>query len=304
MKSRLWLNVVLVVIIAILAGFVYFKPGVPKPKPSVKLTTLRAKDIHSIKIERTGVSAVELARTGTGWQMTEPLKLRADQFLVKNLLDSLDEDVSGSFQVKHSDLSQYGLNPPHLRLWLNGTEFDFGDTEPIHNDRYVKIGDTVKLTDSLLFFRTNHTPLWWASKRLLPKNARIIGLQLPDATLTLKGATWQLAPANHAISSDAIQTLIDNWKHAQAISTEKIGNGKPQGEVAVELANNSQPLRFVILKDPDFLVLARPDIGMQYDLDSSQRSALLELKARKNAPTAAKKTTPPLPHKPIHPPRR
>lgn len=289
MKSRLWLNLVLLVSIAVLAAFVYFKPGIHKPRPSAILTTLQAADINSIKIERVGMPAVELARTGSGWQMIAPLKLRADQYLVKALLDSLHTDVSSSFPAIQTNLGKYGLDPPRLRLWLNTTEFDVGDTEPIHNNRYVKSGDTVLLTDSLLYYRSNHTPLWWASKRLLPEGAHVIGLQLPNTTLTLKNGKWQLAPANPAISSDAIQTLVDNWKNTQAIGTAKIGTGKPQGEVAIELAGNGQPLRFAILQDPDFLILARPDLGLEYQLDSGQRPDLLELKPSKPVSAAANK---------------
>ncbi|MGA9851545.1 MAG: DUF4340 domain-containing protein [Gammaproteobacteria bacterium] len=290
MKTRLWLNIALIVVIAILVAFVYFKPGIRKPAPPVSLTTLKATDITSIRIARAQGDAVELARKDGTWQMVAPLKIRADQYLVKTMLDGIHAPVKSSFQVKQAELGKYGLDPPHLRLWLNGTEFDFGDTEPLNNYRYVKTGDSVQLTGGLLYFRISHSPLWWASKRLLPEGARITGLQLPDATLTLKGAKWQLAPANADISADAIQTLVDNWQNAQAISTGKIGMGQSQGEIAIELAGDSQPLRFAILKDPDFLVLSRPDLGLQYELDSGQRAALLELKSSKTAPAPAAKS--------------
>ena len=300
MKYRWLLNLMLVLVIAGLGAFVYFKPGIHKPKPAAKLTALKATDITQIKIQRGSTAAAELVRTHAGWEMRAPLKLRADQMMVKTLLDSIQEEVLGSFSAAQHDLAQYGLEPPSARLWLNNTEFEFGGTEPIHNHRYVKIGDTIYLTGSLLYFRVNHTPLWWASKRLLPQHAHIIGLQLPDATLTLKGIQWQLAPANPEISSDTIQSLIENWENAQAISTDTIGKGKPEGEVALELAGVKQPLRFAILKDPDFLVLARPDLGLEYQLDSGQRASLLELKpAKKPAAAAHKKTAPPN-HKPVH----
>jgi hypothetical protein len=54
-----------------------------------------------------------------------------------------------------------------------------------------------------------------------------------------------------------------------------IGKAKPQGEVAVELAGVKDPLRFQILDDPDYLVLARPDLGFEYQLDISQLDKLL-----------------------------
>ncbi len=302
MKSRLWLNLALVVVIAVLAALIYFKPGIKKPAPPATLTHLRAADITSIRISRVHTPTVELVRDGASWRMTAPLDIQADQYLVKNLLDDMNESVKSSFPAKQADLGKYGLNPPPIRLWLNRTEFDFGATEPINDYRYVKTGDSIRLTPGLLYFRLIHSPMWWVSKRLLPKDAHIIGLQLPHATLTLKNDKWQLAPANPALSADAIQNLVTAWSTAQAISVGKLGPGKPEGEVAIELAHVAKPLRFAILKEPGFLVLARPDLGLQYNLDRYQRTSLLELKnpARTPAATPAKPAALSNPRQPAH----
>ncbi len=302
MKSRLWLNLALVVVIAVLAALIYFKPGIKKPAPPATLTHLRAADITSIRISRAHTPTVELVRDGASWRMTAPLNIQADQYLVKSLLDDIDESVKSSFPAKQADLGKYGLNPPHIRLWLNSTEFDFGATEPISDYRYVKTGDSIRLTPGLLYFRLIHGPMWWVSKRLLPKDAHIIGLQLPDATLMLKGDQWQLAPADPSLSADAIQNLLTAWSTAQAISVDKLSHGKSEGEVAIELAHVAKPLRFAILGEPGFLVLARPDLGLQYNLDSYQRASLLELKnpARAPATAAAKPAASSNPRQPAH----
>jgi hypothetical protein len=68
--------------------------------------------------------------------------------------------------------------------------------------------------------------------------------------------------------------------------------------VAIALANGKSALRFVIMKDPDFLVLARPDLGLQYELDSGQRDTLLTLKSGNTAPKPVTTTRPAAaPHK-------
>lgn len=289
MKSRLWLNLALVIVVAILVALVYFKPGHKPSAPPQLLTRIPAPDVHDIKIAQPGTPTVELVRSGGIWRMTAPAALPADQFLVKSLLDSLPAVIKNSFSTVPAHLSQYGLDPASVRLWINGTEFDFGDTEPLNNYRYVLSGGQVHLTSGLLFYRLNHRPYWWVNKRLLPDNAQISALQLPNATLTLKGDHWQLAPANPAVSADVIQTLVDNWQNAQAIGVEKLGHGKPAGEIAVELADGKTVLRFAILQDPNFFVLARPDLGIEYQLDSSQRDALLTFKSPSTAPKAASK---------------
>jgi hypothetical protein len=294
MKSRLWLNLALVVVVAILVALVYFKPGHKPPAPPQVLTRIQAQAVHNIKIAQPNMPTVELVRSGAVWQMITPSKLPADQFLVKSLLDSLPAVIKGSFRAAPARLVQYGLDPARARLWINGTEFDFGDTEPLNNYRYVLSGGQVHLVSGLLFYRLNHGPYWWVSKRLLPDNAKITALQLPNATLSLKGDHWQLAPANPAVSADAIQTLVGNWQDAQAIGVEKARPGKSVGEVAVELAGGKPALRFAILKDPNFFVLARPDLGIEYQLDSSQRGALLTFKPPSPRPEAASKAKAPI----------
>lgn len=290
MKSRLWLNLILAGVVAILVALVYFKPGHKPPAPPAVLTALKPKDITDIKIAQANAPAVELQRQGTEWKMTAPSQLPADQFLVQSLLDSLPAVIKSSFNATPAKLAQYGLDPARLRLWVNGEEFDFGDTEPLNNYRYVLSDGQLHLVSGLLFYQLNHGPYWWVSKRLLPDHAQITALQLPNATLTLKGDHWQLAPANPAVSADAIQTLVDNWQNAQAIGTAKTDNGKSVGEVAIQLAGEKTALRFAILSDPNFLVLARPDLGIEYQLDSSQRNALLTFQPASNATPAAGKT--------------
>ena len=289
MKSRLWLNLALVVAVAILVALVYFKPGHKPPAPAQVLTRIQAQAVRDIKIAQPNTPTVELVRSGAVWQMIAPDKLPADQFAVKSLLDSLPAVIQSSFPAVPARLARYGLDPARARLWINGMEFDFGDTEPLNNYRYVLSGGQVHLVSGLLFYRVNHGPYWWVSKRLLPDNAKITALQLPNATLSLKGDHWQLAPANPAVSADAIQTLVDNWQDAQAIGVAKARTGKPVGEVAIELAGGKSALRFAILKDPNFFVLARPDLGIEYQLDSSQRDSLLTFKLPSPAPQAASK---------------
>ena len=290
MKSRLWLNLILAVVVAILVALVYFKPGHKPPTPPAVLTQIKAQDVTDIKISQPNTPSVELLRHGADWEMTAPSPLPADQFQVQSLLDSLPTVIKSSFRADAAKLAQYGLDPARLRLWVNGKEFDFGDTEPLNNYRYVLSGGQVHLVSGLLFYRLDHRPYWWVSKRLLPDKARITALQLPNATLTLSGDKWKLAPANPAVSADAIQTLVENWQNAQAIGVEKAGTGKSTGEIAIELAGGKIALRFAILQDPNFFVLARPDLGIEYQLDSSQRDALLSFKSASPATKAASHT--------------
>jgi hypothetical protein len=276
-SSRTWLNLVLVVVVAALAALVYFKPGTKKPDSSQPLVTQAAAQVHDIRVELPGEPMAELTRAAAGWQLTAPLKLAADGRAVQDLLDELTARSLSHFPAAGADLKQYGLNPPKLKLWLDGDEYDFGDTEPLNNHRYVRHGADIHLSDSMLFYRAGHGDYWWAEKRLLPAGAKITALQLPDASLSLdKSGKWQLAPRNDRVSADALQQLVDNWQNASAVSVTAAGKGASEGEVALTLAGVPQAVRFAILKDENYLVLERPDLGVQYELDRSQRAALLK----------------------------
>ncbi|HEX5340048.1 MAG TPA: DUF4340 domain-containing protein [Gammaproteobacteria bacterium] len=283
MSKRTLLNLTLLAIIVTLGLLAWFKPGIKTAPVEPPLVTLQAADIHDIQIQRHGSDEVSLRRQGSSWRMTKPREIAADDFLIKATLDNLAAPTISHFKVVAADLARYGLADPQLRLRLNDTEIDFGNTEPLQGHRYVRVGATIFLAAGGLFYRLSHDPLWWVDKQLLPPDAHITALQLPDATLTLKDGKWQLTPADPAVSADAIQKLVDTWHDARAMDVlaPKTGKsaGKPDGEVAIQLAGQTGPLRFEILDNPDFLLLVRPDLKLEYRFENAERDSLLHLQA-------------------------
>jgi hypothetical protein len=279
MNKRTLLNFALLVSIGALASLAWFRPGLKAPPVEPALTQMKPSDIHDIRISGRDTGEIKLQRQNGAWQMTAPRTMTADHFLIDTALDNLAAPTISHFKTAAADLGKYGLADPQLRLQLNDTEIDFGNTEPLEGHRYVKVGDTIYLTSGTLFYRLNHGALWWVDKQLLPPHARITALQLPDATLTLKDGKWQLAPANPDVSADAIQKLVDAWHDARAMTVLAPEPGRPAGEVAIQLAGQTGPLRFKILDNPDFLLLVRPDLKLEYRFDQDERDSLLKLPA-------------------------
>ncbi|HEX5339499.1 MAG TPA: DUF4340 domain-containing protein [Gammaproteobacteria bacterium] len=277
MNKRTLLNIGLLILVIALVLFAWFKPGLKMPPVEPPLVALQAADIHDIRILQRGANEVKLHRQGDSWQMAVPRQSAADSYLIRSLLNSLASPSISHFKAVSADLGKYGLKDPQLRLWLNETELDFGSSEPLQGHRYVKAGDTIYLTTGTLFYRVNHAAYWWLDKQLLPADAHITAVQLPDATLTLKNGKWQLAPANPAIPADNIQKLVDAWHDARALAVLAPEKDQPRGEVAIRLAGQEKPLRFQILDNPDFLLLVRPDLKLEYRLERNQDDALLHL---------------------------
>ncbi len=286
--KRVWLNLALAVLLLGMAALAYFKPGTKPPAPAVKLTELKPADIHSLRIERPGKPAARFERDAKGhWQMLAPLKAAADSKRIDGILADADETSQSRYRISQLDLTKLGLKPPKLKLFLNGEEFDFGGTEPLNYRRYIRHGDTVHLVSDMLYFRLAGDPDNLLRKQLLPDDARIDGIQIPGISLNKgKDGHWQVAPANPRLTSDDIQHFIDAWRHALAFEVKPIGKEPVQGEVAISMTGMDKPLRFQILTDKDALVLARPDLGIEYALDSPSRQDLLELKPAKSKTAA------------------
>ncbi len=284
--SRGRLNLVLLATVVALASLTYFRPGTKAPVPAVQVITLKPAQIRDIRISMPDQKVTELKRGDHGWQMEAPFAMPADPNLVRTLLDTLDVTSDKQFPAAGAMLAKYGLDKPAAELWLNDMRYAFGGLNPVNNLQYVLTDDAVHLVNPMLYYRIAHVPYWWVDKGLVPIGSHISALQLPDATFTLdKHGVWQLAPADPSVSADAIQKLMDAWQQNLAIGVTPIGKDPEEGEVSITLANEAKPLRFAILEDPDFLVLARPDLGLQYELDSSLRDTLLSLHPAK--PSAA-----------------
>ena len=278
LSARSKLNVVLIFVVASLAALVYFRPGRRAPVIEQAPLLFPMADVADIRVAQGAGPAYEIKRGTDGWKLGAPLGLPADAYLIKDVLGEIVSARSTRrYPLAAADLPKYGLDKPALRLWVNGTEYDFGATEPVENDHYVKDGNYVDLVGGLLYYRLDHDIYWWADKHLLPAASHITGLELPHATLMQdKGGKWQLYPAEPRVTADMLQRLVDDWQAAQAVGVTAVGKGKPNGEVDISLAGRSEPLRFQILEDDVFFVLARPDLGLQYELDDSARYTLIK----------------------------
>lgn len=274
LKSRHGLNLVMLALLSGLLALFYFKPGTQvDARPPLVADAAR---LQSIRLDLAGKPEVQLQRSGDSWWVQRPLKWRADEVQVQDFLDSLSAPVENQFPAQADALAQYGLDKPLLRLWLDGTEYDLGGQQPVSRQRYVLTGGTVKVIDDYLFFRAAREAYDWLDHQLLPDGARITAMQLPHATLTqdAKGA-WQIAPADPSLTAEDFTRFIASWLKARAVGVVPYAPAKSLGEVSFALAGAKEPLRLQVLDDPDFLVLARPDLGFEYQIDIRLLTPLL-----------------------------
>ncbi len=286
MNTRGLLNLLLLLGVAALAVVAIYQPGIAPPPPPVKLTNLTPQQISRIHIERAGKATITLQKLNGHWRITEPRQLPADDGRVNSLLRVAQETSQARFQVKPEDLHKYKLDKPAVRLTLDGQVFAFGDIDPINGRRYVQIGNTVHLTTDMYFYQLDGDLPSFVSTHLLPDKATISALTLPDIALTQdpKGH-WQVHPDKPGISADAIQTLLDAWRNTTALWVKQYAPGKALGRITLQMKKPDQELHFDIMAKQPELILARPDLDLQYHLSTENAKALLELPAPA-APTA------------------
>jgi len=86
MKSKVLVNLVLVLLLTGLVLYAFFRPK-EQSDPGIRLTQLKRDDITRITVERRGSPTIQLEKRDGGWRISAPLQTRADPIQVERLAD-------------------------------------------------------------------------------------------------------------------------------------------------------------------------------------------------------------------------
>lgn len=273
---RSLINVVLLLLVAGLATLAYLRPGTEAPA-DMPLIGLDPAQVQSIRIDNAR-GRIELVRSDGGWRLREP-DLRADAFQTGILLDLLQARSERRYPLAEIDPADIGLDPPRAALHYDNTEIRLGNTEPLQDLRYVQYGDQVHLIQDRVPNLLTASATDLVSRRLLPEDAELEQLVLPEFTLMRTGTGgWDISPARPGVSADELQQLVDAWRSARALWVREDSGGNTRNEVEVTLAGGER-IRFGIRRSESDFVLVRQDLGLEYHLGTQQAGGLLELGA-------------------------
>jgi hypothetical protein len=278
MTKQNLLNLGLLALIGVLVLFTVYEPGIEKPAVAPTLLQLDKAEVKKITIIRDSQQEIELVRQDDDhWQMLAPIQHAADQFRVDSLLRITTLKSLGSFSTDPDKLATYQLDKPRVTLILNHqTRIAFGSSTPLDQRRYVIVNGQVHLiTDTLYYHLIGSFPTF-LRKQLLDEGSSIEALTLPELKLSWQEERWQLDPKPESFSADQVTRLIDQWKFASALEIKPYDK-KPGGKVVLKLTGIEEPLEYLLTsREPD-LILARPELGIQYHLDASSGAKLLQL---------------------------
>jgi len=279
MFSRRWIiNYVLVVLIVIFT-YVGNRFGVQTGyQPQQHITGIKPENIESVEIQ-TADTALTLKRDNDGWMLESPIRWPANDVNVERLLGIASVETDSRLAANEIDLATLGLKFPKAILRLNDTEVLFGATNNIGARRYTMVGSTVfLLPDQHLPFITQGLTAM-VDRRLLPRTDELRVFKLPEFEISRDdNNTWQLIDAN-GFEQDQIATLVDNWQNLEASRVKLFSANKvPRQKIRVLFADGQNQEFFVMSIDPE-IIIANPQIGLQYHFPAELYYQLISLRA-------------------------
>jgi hypothetical protein len=278
MSSRTLINLALFCLAGILVLVIVYRPGIaPEPVPQT-LTAVTGDGISRIQVTRNTREPLTFTRHADNWVLADSSELPASDIQIRSLLAILQAHSGRSYPADSLDLAAVGLEPPQATLMLDNTRFAIGLTEALDNMRYIQTGDTVFLVTDKYQHLINADWSNFVERKLLPANASLTRLQLPKLDLSLTADhQWQLSPADPTVSTTALQSLVRNWEQATAYYVRRYQDKAGSETITLKFSSAAAPVTFYIVSQSPELILARPDQGIQYHLQSDMGQALLAL---------------------------
>jgi hypothetical protein len=258
------LNLVLFLVVVALASIIYFSEEQSTELEKISNSKLSA--ISTIKIQHNQNTTTIIKSANAHWKITEPVAVDANEFRINSILKLLNAPVHNQYSLDEINTSDTGLAKPLTTIQFNNHTIEFGIINPATNLRYIKFKNTVYTIEDVYYPLLSSHFGTLVSLNLLPADSKIEKLVLANQTIAKDdNGLWQ---SNSKMSADNINRTLDHWRNDQAFGVHKyMQRGEELGEVFVYLEGQQQPLTYVITDTDPWLILARPEIGLEYHLD-------------------------------------
>jgi len=286
MKLGWIVNLLLLIGVIGLGSYAWHQGSQPK-EPSHKLSALPTGGVKKIDVAPRSAPGYALEKRGETWFLTSPIEARADQTQVRRMLDLLS--ATSREKLAATDLKRFDLDPPAMKVSMDGQAFSFGGTNPLSQDQYLSTGDSVYLVST---YYASLVPT--ASDRMLThslfnESEKAVGFKFKDFSIEQKDGKWTLAPQpsadNERPSQDDLNRWADDWRYASSLVTQQWA-GKPTPDaVQVKLADGKTIVFVVVRREPE-LILARPDEKLQFQFSGEMTRRLLNPRPAKNKESA------------------
>lgn len=275
MHSHAWLNLIMLVTVAVLAAFLYIKPSFQE-EATYQISSLSAEAVQHIRIERQD-TIIELSRSDNRWYMNEPVHGRVNEVKVDRILEILS--ATSNHLLPLANFDRYGLGSPIVELQADQESFKFGDFAPITNEQYLATLQHVFLVSPRYAASLSVLPTDLLNSRLLAEEEIPVEIVFRDFHLKQGEGQWLLNPQHpeHTLSQDALNQWLQVWQLAHAIYLT-LDPDKPDAagkEISIEL-QDGRKIKLIAMQNESELSLLRVDEGIRYHFPSSLGNRLLD----------------------------
>ncbi|MHB8254218.1 MAG: DUF4340 domain-containing protein, partial [Acidiferrobacter sp.] len=234
MTKRWFVNGALLLIALGLGLFLWHKPQPAAPRIPPKLAVIKTAAISAITVQRPDHHTITLKRKGAQWFLLQPFKARADRFRVEALTDVIDARPHDRFLApKAAHLTAFGLAPPQAILTLDHKRILIGKRRPFGDLRYVLIGHSVALVPAETIHPRRLNTDSFLSTKLLGDRVHPVAFTLPRFAVVRKQGIWRVAPKPSKVSNDRINTFVDEWRYARALSVTRYHGEPAVGQIVI-----------------------------------------------------------------------
>lgn len=271
MNSRTVLNLGLAAAaMAAAIVLISFRPE-PGESHAYALVPVAPAQIRSIEIERANAPTVRLRREQDRWLMVEPVAARLDDTALARVLDL--SRLGASNKLSAEDPARYGLDKPWARVRFQDHVLEFGNTNTLTEELYVRSRDAVYAVPARNATAVPGAPARLIARRLFPPEETLALISAPGFSVRHDGTRWQLTPADPGLSQDDLVRWVEQWRYAISITTQPGAPGAG-ADVVVELRDGRRIELGIKARSPD-LVLHRGDESLDYHFNERMAALLL-----------------------------
>jgi len=271
MSRQLILNLFLFVIAISLASIIYFSEE--QSTQLERLTDINLDNITTIKIQHNENTISVNKTTGHYWKITQPVDIAANEFRINSILKLLHAPVHNKYTSAEIDSNNIGLDNPKTTIQFNKQVIAFGITNPVTNLRYLKLNNTIYTIEDVYYPLISSHFGTLVSLNLLPPDSKLAKLILKNQTIFKdEKGRWS---SNIDTSADNVSKTLQHWLHDQAFGVHQYLKRKELGEVFIYVTGSAKPITYQITDIEPWLVIARPDIGLEYHLDNGAYDNLI-----------------------------
>ena len=266
MKSKIILNLLLVLAVTAIALFAILRPA-EKKDPGTKLVDLQREQVTRISIERRKAAPIWLEKRTDGWHVTAPFKSRADIGQVDRVLDLTT--AAAKQKLPREDLARFDLDPPQVKVMLDDQAIAFGRINDITNEQYAATADAVYLVAPFYGYGVPADASKLASRKLLADDEVPVAFDFGRYQVVRddKGrwSTSGAAPGKSAseLSQDEFNRWADEWRVTYAVAAEPSTIGAGNQGVTLRFKNGKSVIMKAAGADSGFTLL-RSDENMLY----------------------------------------